>query len=135
MWKLLAVFTFSVVLVSGSAETGDTKCVGAACHASQGLQYIGKFVRHFLESQPADLVLSDGVHLVDVGGNDVNGARAANDYSVLTSIVNFLKRHELRIKLPELMPDQEAMSRTFKEVMDDMKSNEIGGSHNFLDFF
>lgn len=128
MWKLLTVYSLSVVLVSGSAEPGYSKCVGAACHASQGLQYIGKFVRHYLDSQPTDIVLSDGVHLIDVGGNDAD-ARAANDNSVLNSIMNFLKTHELRIKLPELMPDTESMSRTFKEVMEDVKSNDVGGKY------
>lgn len=128
MWKLLAVFSFVVVLVSGSAEPED-KCVGAACHASQGLQFIGKFVRNYLESQPSDLVLTEGVHLVAVGGNDADPqyARAANDNSLVTSVVNFLRRHELKIKLPELMPDSESMSRTFNEVMEDFKNNEIGG--------
>lgn len=116
---------FAVVVVVVSAE--DPECVGASCHASQGLQYVGKFVRSYLESQPQDMQLTDGVHLVDVGGNE-GDARAANDNSILTSIVSFLRRHELKIKLPELMPDQDTMSRTFKQVMDDFNGNDIGGN-------
>lgn len=125
MWKVLAVF--AVIFVLGSAE--DPECVGASCHASQGLNYIGKFVRNYLEQQPKDLVLTDGVHLVDVGGPEAS-ARATNDNSILTSIVNFLQRHELKIKLPELMPDSETMGRTFKQVMEDYNKNDIGGKIN-----
>lgn len=126
MWKVLAVFTVSLfVLVSAE----DPECVGASCHASQGLNFIGKFVRNYLDTQPKDLVLVDGVHLVDVGGPEAD-ARAAGDNSILTSIVNFLQRHELKIKLPELMPDSETMSRTFKQVMDDVQKNDIGGKNH-----
>lgn len=123
MYKLL-IFLGLVLVVSVS---GEEKCIGAACHASQGLQFIGKFVRHYLESQPSDLTLTDGVHLVNVGGNDAGEERAADDNSILTSVVNFLRRHELKIKLPELMPDSDSLSRSFKEAMDDLNSNEIGG--------
>lgn len=123
MWKLLAVFAVFLVV---SAEPEDS--VGA------GLQYVGKFVRNYLESQPKDLVLTDGVHLVDVG-NQEDGARAATDNSLLATVVGFLRRHELKIKLPELMPDSETMSRTFKQVMDDFQSNDIGGNYDIQEYF
>lgn len=126
MWKVLAVFAV-VFVVSSAAE--DPECVGAACHAGQGLQYLGRFVRSYLDNQPKDLQLTDGVHLVDVGETEPADARAAGDGSILTSVVNFLKRHELKIKLPELMPDSETLSRSFKQAMDDFDSNDIGGNY------
>lgn len=130
MWKLLVVIGFSVLVVV-SAEP-ESQCVGAGCQLN-GLQIVTKFVRQYLDQQPEDITLGDGVHLVNSG--DVAAAataRAADDGSLLSSLESFLKTHELRIRLPELMPDSENIGRKFREVMDDMSKNDIGGVYMFL---
>lgn len=126
MWKLLVVIGFSVLVIV-SAES-ETQCVGAGCHLN-GLQIATKFARQYLEHQPSDIVLGDGVHLVSNGDKEAEStARANDDGSLLSALESFFKSHELRIRLPELMPDSENISRKFREVMDDMSKNDLGGA-------
>ncbi|KAL3268019.1 hypothetical protein HHI36_007152 [Cryptolaemus montrouzieri] len=111
---LVPLCVFSIVTVSCASEGLDF---------SKGTHVLGKFFIHFLDSQPEDIKLSEGVHLVSIKSD--NEGRALNkDKSVLGAVENYLQNHEIRIKLPELMPGED-FGRSFKEAIDDIdESNE-----------
>lgn len=77
-----------------------------------------------MNSQPEDLKISDGVHLVSTRSE--NDARAnTDDGTVLGAFENYLQTHEVRIKLPELLPG-EGFGRAFKDALagtEDGKNN------------
>jgi hypothetical protein len=114
MCKLL-VLVLAVVVATASAETADL---------GHGFQILSKIVRQYLNSQPEDVKISDGVHLVSVRSD--NDARAnTDDKTVLGAVENYLQNHELRIRLPELMPG-EGFGRAFKDALDNIEGNDAG---------
>lgn len=103
--------------VYGGAEGADL---------SYGLQIVGKLFRNFLNSQPEDFKLTDGVHLISTSSpNDAEG-RSSDDNSVFGVLENYLQTHEIKIKLPELMPDGHDFGRAFKDVVQGINSSDIG---------
>lgn len=87
-----------------------------------GLEVISKVFRQFLNSQPDDLRLGDGVHLISTRSE--NDARAnADDGTALGALENYLGSHEVRIRLQELMPG-EGFGRAFKEAMDEVERRD-----------
>ncbi|XP_057652261.1 uncharacterized protein LOC130891489 [Diorhabda carinulata] len=81
-----------------------------------GLEILTKIFRQYLKSQPEDLKLGDGVHIVSTRSE--NDARASTDDGTIFGVVEkYLENHELRIRLPELMPG-EGFGRAFKAAMD-----------------
>ncbi|CAH1111136.1 unnamed protein product [Psylliodes chrysocephalus] len=87
-----------------------------------GIQILTKVFRQYLKSQPDDLKLGDGVHIVNTRSE--NDARAnVDDGTILGVVENYLENHELRIRLPELMPG-EGFGRAFKMAMDEMDNKQ-----------
>ncbi|CAG9860654.1 unnamed protein product [Phyllotreta striolata] len=87
-----------------------------------GLQILTKVFRQYLKSQPDALKLGDGVYIVNTRSE--NDARAnVDDGSILGVVENYLGNHELRIRLPELMPG-EGFGRAFKTAMDEMDTKQ-----------
>ncbi|GJQ85497.1 hypothetical protein Trydic_g23086 [Trypoxylus dichotomus] len=116
--RLLALSYILAVVTStlGAAEGVD--------YSTHGLQILTKVVKQYLNNQADDLKISEGVHLISTP--NANDARAhVGDSSVIDLLENYLKSHEIRIKLPELMP-QEGFGRALKNAMDGFESNEIG---------
>lgn len=110
-------------------------CIVSFSYASEGhdfghgFQIIGKAVRHYLNSQLDDVKLGEGVHLINT--RSPNDARAnTDDGSVLGAVENYLLNHEVRIKLPELMPGQ-GFGRAFKDALEGVDANE-NGKHFFF---
>ncbi|RZB40374.1 DUF1676 domain containing protein, partial [Asbolus verrucosus] len=113
MCKLLV---FVLVIVATAHAASDTADIG------HGVQILGKILRQYLNSQPDDVKISDGVHLVSVRSE--NDARAAkDDKTILGAVENYLQSHELRIRLPELMPG-EGFGRAFKDALENIEENE-----------
>lgn len=111
---LVPLCVFSTVSVKGASEGLDF---------GKGTHVLGKFFIHYLNSQPEDIKLSEGVHLVSIK-SDLTGRSLNKDKTVLGAIENYLQSHEIRIKLPELMPGEE-FGRSFKEAIEDIdESNE-----------
>ncbi|CAH1973332.1 unnamed protein product [Acanthoscelides obtectus] len=99
---------------------------------SPGLQILTKVFRQYLKSQPEDLVLGDGVHLISTRSE--NDARAnMDDGTFLGVIESYLRDHEVRIKLPELMPG-EGFGRAFKTAMEEVDGQD-GESEYIMSFF
>lgn len=85
-----------------------------------GFQILTKVFRQFLRSQPEDLKLGDGVHIVSTRSE--NDARANMDDGTFMGVAeDYLQSHDLRIKLSELMPG-DGFGRAFKTAM-----NEVDG--------
>lgn len=119
MCKLLVLLL--ALVAAAHAETADI---------SHGMQILGKIVRQYLNSQPEDVKISDGVHLVSVRSE--NDARAnTDDKTVLGAVENYLQNHELRIRLPELMPG-EGFGRAFKDALDNIEGNDAGMDPKFF---
>ncbi|XP_060528931.1 uncharacterized protein LOC132703597 [Cylas formicarius] len=86
---------------------------------SHGLTILSKILRQYINSQPEDLKLGDGVHIINTRSE--NDARAnMDDGTVLGAVENYLESHEVRIKLPELMPG-EGFGRAFKTAVDEFE--------------
>lgn len=108
-------------------------CLATSIHAGSdgsdfghGFQIIAKVVRQFLKSQPEDLTLGEGVHIVSTGSiNDADARSVGDDNTILGAMDNYLQTHEVRIKLPELMPG-EGFGRAFKDAMVGFDGNETG---------
>ncbi|KAF2905853.1 hypothetical protein ILUMI_00325 [Ignelater luminosus] len=128
MHKLL-VFTGVLAVatvVYGSEEGPDY---------SHGLQIIGKVLRHFINSQPEDFQISEGVHLVHTASpNDATG-RAADDNTFFGTIDNYLQTHEIIIKFTELMPNGQDFGRSFKDAVNGVNSADVGNEKNSIIFF
>lgn len=117
MCKFLVLAAFVAIVATASASTEGTDF-------SHGFQILGKVVRQYLNSQPEDYKLGDGVHLISTKSE--NDARAnTDDGSVLGAVENYLQTHEVRIKLPELMPG-EGFARSFKDAMQGLDANSPG---------
>ncbi|KAK9880007.1 hypothetical protein WA026_008519 [Henosepilachna vigintioctopunctata] len=112
---LVSLCVFSMVSV---------KCASDGIDFGKGTHVLGKFFIHFLDSQPEDVKLSEGVHLVSV--KSASDARSMKqEKSVLGAVEDYLQNHEIRIRFPELMPGEE-FGRSFKEAIDDIdESNEV----------
>lgn len=91
---------------------------------SHGFQILGKAVRHYLNSQLDDVKLGEGVHLINT--RSPNDARShSDDGTILGAFENYLQNHEIKIKLPELMPEQ-GFGRAFKDAMEGFDANDNG---------
>ncbi|KAF5286521.1 hypothetical protein FQR65_LT12525 [Abscondita terminalis] len=85
-----------------------------------GLQVLSKLFRHFINSQPEDYKLTDGVHLISTSTpNDIT-SRASDDTSLMGVIENYIQTHEVRIKFVELMPTGQDLARAFKSDNDEV---------------
>uniref|UniRef100_A0A6P7GDT6 Uncharacterized protein LOC114336180 n=1 Tax=Diabrotica virgifera virgifera TaxID=50390 RepID=A0A6P7GDT6_DIAVI len=105
----------SVIFLLSDVRTETTPVYG-------GLQILTKVFRQYLKSQPDDVKLGDGVHIVSVKSE--NDARASvDDGTVLGVIEHYLENHELRIRLPELMPG-EGFGRAFKTAMEEVDAKD-----------
>lgn len=96
----------------------------AKTDGSHGLLTLSKILRQYINSQPEDVKIGDGVHIISTRSE--NDARAYGDDSTLFGAVEtYLDSHEVRIRLVELMPG-EGFGRAFKTAMDtvDNKENE-----------
>nr|CAI5850127.1 unnamed protein product [Callosobruchus analis] len=117
---LTAIFVVAV-LVCAPPTAG---AVAGAGEESPGLQILTKVFRQYLKSQPEDLVLGDGVHLISTRSE--NDARANMDDGTLLGVIeSYLRDHEVRIRLPELMPG-EGFGRAFKTVMEEVDGKDEG---------
>lgn len=113
---LSCIFVVATTSALGAAEGTD--------FSTHGLQVLTKVMKQYISNQAEDVKISDGVHLIST--RNENDARAyTSDSSVIDLLENYLKSHEVRIKLPELMP-QEGFGRAFKNIMAGFESNEIG---------
>ncbi|CAH0555728.1 unnamed protein product [Brassicogethes aeneus] len=93
---------------------------------SNGFKIFGKIVRQYIKSQPDDILIGEGVHLVNSKSADGEARALSDDGTIFSALENYLRSHELRIKLPELMPGEE-LGRSFKIAMDKVdKANENG---------
>ncbi|VEN61359.1 unnamed protein product, partial [Callosobruchus maculatus] len=111
----LAAFVVVAVLVCAPPTAG-------AGEESPGLQILTKVFRQYLKSQPDDLVLGDGVHLISTRSE--NDARANMDDGTLLGVIeSYLRDHEVRIRLPELMPG-EGFGRAFKTAMEEVDGKD-----------
>lgn len=91
---------------------------------SHGMLILGKIARQYLNSQANDVKLGDGVHLVSVRSE--NDARAnTDDKTFLGAIENYMLTHEIRIKLPELMPG-EGFARSFNDALQNIEGKDEG---------
>lgn len=107
------VFLASALVFLSAARAADNP---------HGLEVISKVFRQFLNSQPEDLKLGDGVHLISTRSE--NDARAnVDDGTALGAMENYLGSHEVRIRLQELMPG-EGFGRAFKAAMDQMEGKD-----------
>lgn len=119
MYKLLTLAGVLCVATSihGSSEGPDI---------THGLQILSKVVRQFLRSQPDDLTVGEGVHIVSTASiNDADARSTKDDGTILGAMDNYLQSHEVRIKLQELMPG-EGFGRTFKDAMQGFDGPEVG---------
>lgn len=119
MCKVLFVL-LGVLAIANNLVTADT---------ATGVQIVGKVLRQYIKSQPDDLRISDGVHLVSVRSGENEARSAGDDGTLLGAVENYLQHHELRIRLPELMPG-EGFGRAFKTAMDGIEDNEAGKFEN-----
>lgn len=118
--KRFIIAAFCVYLIAIDGITADASDFG-----SNGVQILAKVVRQYLNSQTEDLRIGEGVHLVSTK-TDVNGRSNTKDSSIIDMIETYLKSHEVRIKLPELMP-KEGFGRALKYAMEGFEAgNEIG---------
>ncbi|KAK5644806.1 hypothetical protein RI129_006106 [Pyrocoelia pectoralis] len=101
----IGVLIISANLASSTKEGVDFK---------DGIRIVGKLFRHFVNSQPEDYKLTDGVHLISTSTANAIDARAVDDMSVMGVIENYVRTHEVRIKLSELMPNGEELARVFR---------------------
>ncbi|KAB0794504.1 hypothetical protein PPYR_11343 [Photinus pyralis] len=110
------VLIFATSLVNCSREGVDFR---------DGAQIIGKLFRHFVNSQPEDYQITDGVHLISTStANDID-SRSVDDLSLMGVIENYVRTHEVRIKFTELMPDGQDLARAFRSDGDEGNS-EVG---------
>lgn len=117
--QLLAIgCVIAVVASTSDASEG-------ADFATNGFQILTKVVRQYLHDQGEDLKIGEGVHLVSSGSLGGNARAYSSDGSVIDMLENYLKSHEIKIKLPELMP-KEGIGRALKNAMEGFESNEIG---------
>ncbi|KAK4875555.1 hypothetical protein RN001_011977 [Aquatica leii] len=113
MYNLL-VFTSILaflVVVQCNKEGDDVK---------DGLQVLSKLFRHFINSQPEDYKLTDGVHLISTSTSNDITSRAVDDTSLMGVIENYIQTHEVRIKFVELMPNGQDLARAFKSDNDEV---------------
>ncbi|KAL1494621.1 hypothetical protein ABEB36_010191 [Hypothenemus hampei] len=92
-----------------------------------GLTILSKILRQYINAQPEDVRIGEGVHILSTRSE--NDARAyGDDTTLLGAVENYLDSHEVRIRLSELMPG-EGFGRAFKNAMDEVenKENEGGG--------
>ncbi|XP_050304927.1 uncharacterized protein LOC126742325 [Anthonomus grandis grandis] len=93
-----------------------------AAEGPQGFAILAKVLRQYINSQPDDVKIGDGVHIISTRSE--NDARAyGDDTTLLGAVENYLDSHEVRIRLPELMPG-EGFGRAFKTAMDEVESKE-----------
>lgn len=119
MYKLL--FLAGVLSVATSVHGGSE-----GPDINYGLQILTKVVRQYLKAQPEDLTLSEGVHIVSTRSiNDADARSIADDGTILGAVDNYLQNHEVRIKLPELMPG-EGFGRAFKSALTGFDGPEVG---------
>ncbi|XP_030752909.1 uncharacterized protein LOC115879976 [Sitophilus oryzae] len=108
--KVLVLFCALVLVTSSRAE------------GPSGLAVISKVIRQYINSQPEDVRLGDGVHIISTRSE--NDARAnVDDGTLLGTVENYLENHEVRIKLPELLPG-EGFGRALKIAVDEAQSKE-----------
>lgn len=104
--------------------------IGAASESaadSSITQIAAKVVRQFINSQPADLLIGDGVHLVNTRNDNDARSAGGDDRTVLGALETYLHNHELRIRLPELMPG-EGFGRSFKETLEELDDKDAGNN-------
>lgn len=94
----------------------------AKAEGPHGVTILSKILRQYINSQPDDVKLGDGVHIISTRSE--NDARAYGDDSTLLGAVEtYLDSHEVRIRLPELMPG-EGFGRAFKTAMDEVEDKD-----------
>ncbi|CAG9760714.1 unnamed protein product [Ceutorhynchus assimilis] len=99
-------------------EPGTVASVRA--EGPHGITILSKILRQYINSQPDDVRLGEGVHIIS--SRSENDARAYGDDSTLLGAVeNYLESHEVRIRLTELMPG-EGFGRAFKTAMDEVEN-------------
>lgn len=96
----------------------DPKNVSASCH---GVRIVRRVVQQFLDKSSAIPIvdISDGVQLVassDPGSP--RNARNMKNHGVVSQVVDFLEGRELRVKLPNILPDnlETALKETLPSV-------------------
>lgn len=111
----LLYFVCIISITYGSTEGQDFNI---------GLQIFGKSIRHYLNSHIEDFKIGEGVHIINT--KSPNDARSnTDDGSVIGAMENYLRNHEIRIRLPELMPEN-GIGRSFKDIMEGFDNNENG---------
>ncbi|XP_019877333.1 uncharacterized protein LOC109605211 [Aethina tumida] len=96
--------------------------LGADGEHQHGGKILGRMVRQYLHAQPDDVRIGDGVHLVSRAGDD--GRSLSDDGTVLGAVDSYLRSHELKIRLPELMPGDD-LGRSFKMALDKVEGTGV----------
>ncbi|XP_019756509.2 uncharacterized protein LOC109535123 [Dendroctonus ponderosae] len=112
-WNMKFFVLTSVILLIATLATAE---------GSNGITILSKILRQYINSLPEDVRLGDGVHIISTRSE--NDARAfGDDATLIGAVENYLDSHEVRIRLPELMPG-EGFGRAFKTAMDEVESKE-----------
>lgn len=96
--------------------------LGADGEHQHGGKILGRMVRQYLHAQPDDVRIGDGVHLVSRAGDDARSL--SDDGTVLGAVDTYLRSHELKIRLPELMPGDD-LGRSFKMALDKVEGTGV----------
>jgi hypothetical protein len=99
-----------------------------ACH---GVKIVRRVMAQLLDS-PRDLQLADGVQLVRISTSASGEASSEptfrslqKDNSLLSRVQKFLSSHELRIRLPDLLPSSGDWSRILQQLGTDKEGRSI----------
>jgi hypothetical protein len=93
------------------------------CH---GVKIVRRVMAQLLDS-PRNLQLADGVQLVQIPSSASSGTSSETTFrslhkdnkSLLSRIQKFLSTHELRIRIPDLLPSSEDWSRLLQQFGND----------------
>jgi hypothetical protein len=100
------------------------------CH---GVKIVRRVLAQLLDS-PRSLQLADGVQLVRIpssGSGRMSSeptfrSMQKDNRSLLTRIQKFLSNHEIRIRIPDLLPSSEDWSRILQQLRNDKEGMELG---------
>jgi predicted component of type VI protein secretion system len=99
------------------------------CH---GVKIVRRVMAQLLDS-PRNLQLADGVQLVRIPSSVTSGTSSETTFrslhkdnkSLLSRIQKFLSTHELRIRIPDLLPSSEDWSRLLQQFGSDKEGMSV----------
>lgn len=110
---------------SMSCTNEDSQNVSVSCH---GVRIVRRIVQQLLENiaQKHSIELLDGVTLVDINSNNNNDPKLSRSARLLMgpkSLLKFFDGKELRIKLPNFLPDN--IESTFRASLPSTNQGEL----------